>query len=77
MSEDDLNNSNGSESVRLLALCVALLAFIVSGWVFLAGLAIYAAWYVHWSIGVGAALIILLVAIPEGSPETYDDHTPW
>lgn len=77
MSEDNLNNSNGSESVWSFAFCVAILTFIVSGLLFLVGFAVYAAWCVHWTVGVGTALVILLVSMPEGSSETYNDHTPW
>ena len=60
-----------------LALGIALFVFIVGGLLFLVGSAMYAAWSVHWSIGVAVALFALLVAMPEGTAEKYDDHTPW
>lgn len=60
-----------------LALGIALVMLIAGGLLFLVGAAIYAAWSVHWLIGVVVAVFALLVAIPEGTAEKYGDHTQW
>ena len=75
-----MTNQDDRDSVAShcsLALGVAFAAFIFGGILFLVVSAIYAAWTVHWSIGLIAALFALLVALPEGTAEKYGDHTPW
>lgn len=77
MSSGNGQSSAPSASCCLLALGIALVMLIAGGFLFLFGLAIYAAWSVHWSIGVFVAVLALLVAIPEGTAAKYGDHTPW
>lgn len=77
MGTEKTNVSATMDRQHSMALCVALVTFIIGGILFIVGSAIYAAWTVHWSIGLAIALFALLIVLPEGTAEKYGDHTPW
>jgi len=78
MSEEKpASESPPSPSRCSVALAVAMISVFACPLMFLILLLVYAAWVLHWAIGVGTAVVLVLIALPEGTAEKYGDHTQW